>query len=134
MKKFLGIIIRGTDYTTLKPKGHAIQPSIEMVIEKANEVMTSFKCKKIFLATEDKRNYDRIVEVFGVQNVLTNQKRWIDYKGGMINTYYDNNIRKNDRYISGLEYLSTIYILSKCLYNRRNSWWGIWRFLTFGRL
>lgn len=113
-ERMLGIIVRGTDYTTLKPKGHAIQPDIDVVIEKAKEVMQEYNCNKIFLATEDKHNYDAIIQAFGEEKVLCNQKQWVNYNGGLINTYYDNTKRERDRYWSGLEYLTTIYILSRC--------------------
>lgn len=111
--RVLGVIIRGSDYTTLKPKGHAIQPEIDDVISKAKEVMKEYNCSYIFLATEDKKNYKSFLDAFGEGIVLTNRTNWIDYKGGYINTYYSDSIRKNDRYLSGLEYLATIYILSK---------------------
>lgn len=109
--KVLGIICRGTDYIKQKPKGHWIQPTPEMVIDLSKDVIKNYRCNKIFLATEDKYIYERISSAFG-NIVVTNDKAWIEYNGGWINTYNTN--RANDEYLKGLEYLTTIAILSSC--------------------
>ncbi len=79
--RILGVVVRGTDYTTQKPKNHPIQPTIEQAIEKTREIVQEQMCKKIFLATEDKTIYDAFSQAFGKQ-LVTNPKEYIKYRGG----------------------------------------------------
>ncbi len=111
--KVLGILARGTDYVARKPKGHPIQPEVEKIFQKAEWVMRTYDCNKIFLATEDKSIYKKFIEKFGKEMVSVNQKTWIDYTGDKLLSEFSNE-RKNDKYLKGLEYLTTLYILSKC--------------------
>lgn len=47
--RVLGISIRGTDYVKLRPKNHPIQSSIEIVAEKAREMMKKINVIKYLL-------------------------------------------------------------------------------------
>lgn len=38
MTRVLGVLMRGTDYVALKPKGHPIQPQPEVLLKKAKEI------------------------------------------------------------------------------------------------
>lgn len=50
----LGILIRGTDYVAVRPKGHAVQGTPEQIIDKIKELSKEEWCfKNIFVATED---------------------------------------------------------------------------------
>lgn len=111
--KVLGILARGTDYVARKPEGHPVQPEIEAVFEKAEWVMQTYHCNKIFLASEDKNIYENFLEKFGKENILVNHKKWIDYTGDKFLSEFSSE-RKNDKYLGGLEYLTTLYILSQC--------------------
>lgn len=107
----LGVVLRGTDYTTLHPAGHPVQPSVEEAIAYCKKIMKEKNCTKLFLATEDKKIYDCFKKNFGNLLVI-NEKRFIEYQGGYIAKYKFN--RENDGYLRGLEYLITMYILSMC--------------------
>ena len=37
--RVLGVLCRGTDYTSRKPKNHPIQPSIDMVVDKIDSML-----------------------------------------------------------------------------------------------
>ena len=111
--KVVGILARGTDYTARKPKGHPVQPELEQLFERTEWVEEKFQCNKIFLATEDKNIYQKFIAKFGKEKVVVNKKAWIDYKGSCLLSELSGT-RENDRYLSGLEYLTTLYILSKC--------------------
>jgi len=111
--KILGILARGTDYVARKPKEHPVQPEVEVLFEKAEWVMQTYHCNKIFLASEDKAIYKNFIKRFGKENVLINQKEWINYAGDKLLSEFSNE-RKDDKYLKGLEYLTTLYILSKC--------------------
>lgn len=52
-KKTLGVLCRGTDYTSNKPRGHHIQPSVNEMCEKIDDVLAQYHCEQIFLGTEE---------------------------------------------------------------------------------
>lgn len=112
-KNVLGILLRGTDYISIRPKGHPIQPNIEMVI---NDVIVADKKNKydyLFLTTEDSIINQKFKSRFG--NKIKN------YKNTNINYNYkekkflafNKNILGNSNYQKN--YLMNIIILSKCI-------------------
>lgn len=110
-ERVLGVLCRGTDYLKLRPKNHPVQPEPSLVIEKVAEVFKEGNYNKIFLATEDRTIYEAFKERFG-DIVVINDKHFHQYTGGLIGDVSDE--RENDKYYTGLEYLTTIYVLSKC--------------------
>lgn len=112
--KVLGVIARGTDYTAEKPSRHRIQPSVEQIVNKAEEIFNQKKCDKIFLATEDKTYFEAFEERFK-DKLITNAKQYIDYRvgGGIGKQLYEGT---DDSCENGMEYLVTILLLSKCNY------------------
>lgn len=117
-EKTLGILMRGTDYTTLRPKRHPVQPDVSEVLSIAERLFQSDKgYKKIYVATEEKRLFDEVCSRFGKEIVLSNQRMYYDEqyysKSGQLigNVRFD---RENDSYLRGLEYLSSLFILSAC--------------------
>lgn len=119
--KVLGVLVRGTDYTTLKPYQHPIQPEIDTVIRDAKEVMQKYGCNKIFVATEDIVAARKFQEEFG-DSYITNKQEYIDYKVGKGVPEYRIS-RENDYYLRGKEYLTTIVMLSRadCFIGGRTS-------------
>ncbi|MCI8852330.1 MAG: hypothetical protein HFI32_02345 [Lachnospiraceae bacterium] len=112
--KVLGVLCRGTDYIYQKPSGHPVQPEIERVLEKTEKVHKEFGCTKIFLATEDPEFAERFRETFG-EMVVMNQRNFVNYdpqKIKWINDYVEDT--GDGQREKGLDYLKTIYILSKC--------------------
>lgn len=111
-EKTLGILARGTDYVTSKPKGHPIQPTVEQIIEKAEEVMDERNCKRIFLATEDADIYRKLKDVFGVKLAALETERYRTKNNENINDL----ITKNDmgKVQKGREYLLSILMLTNC--------------------
>ena len=63
--RILGILARGTDYTMLRPYFHPVQPSIEMIISEANKYRKEYDCDKIYVATEDQNNLERLKKEYG---------------------------------------------------------------------
>ena len=110
--RVLGVLCRGTDYTALRPHMHPVQPEIEDVIIKAKEVMQEYSCNKIFLATEDSGIYDRLVGEFG-DIVVTNSHKMYGQTGNMVLADIEDD-RPDGARLRGLEYLTTISILSQC--------------------
>jgi hypothetical protein len=111
-KRVLGVLARGTDYLLRKPKDHRIQPEPNLILEKSRQIMQDYKCNYIYLATEDELIYKLFLESFGDKLVVNKQKR-IDLKENewLFNINFG---RERDKYNLGLEYLSSIYNLSKC--------------------
>ena len=60
----LGVLVRWTDYTTLKLKGHPIQPSAELVMEDITKMDNKYKYDFIFLTTEDENIRRKIIGRF----------------------------------------------------------------------
>lgn len=112
----LGVICRGTDYTLSKPKNHPRQPEIDDVIYKVRKYIKKYKYEYIYLATESKSIENRFREAFP-KKILTNKRSYYDKameKNGskwITEVHFD---RKNDEYLKGIEYLSSLYILSRC--------------------
>ena len=107
--RILGVLARGTDYNA-RPASHPIQPNAEMIIKDAKIIMKEKNLSKIFLATEDSEIYTKFKEQFGRQLVTVECPR---YTGTERITQRRNN-RKNDKYIQGLDYITSIYILARC--------------------
>ncbi len=111
-KRTVGVLCRGTDYTSNKPKGHHIQPSIKEMFKKIDETMQNYNCIQIFLGTEDQDVYYRFKEKYG-NKIITNRKNFIEYHG-------ENSIGKlvtmkvDDAYNEGMDYLVTIVTLADC--------------------
>lgn len=116
-KRVLGVLCRGTDYIATKPKGHPVQPELSDVIADVRKVMKDYKYDYIYLATEEKRIHDLFENEFPGY-IIINKRTYYDEiyysqkAGSLINSVsFD---RENDEYLKGLEYLSSMYILSKC--------------------
>lgn len=115
-KKVLGVLYRGTDYTKGKPKRHPIQPTLQQIITKATEIMDKFGCEYIYLAT-DEQNAENEFKYAFPKHILTNKRRYYDMDGMDYSNHYISEVsfdRENDEFLKGLEYISSINILSKC--------------------
>lgn len=116
-KRTVGCVVRGTDYTKLKPKGHPKQPEIDELKDKLKSYIDTGKYEYIYLATEEKKISDMIKDAFpGV--VLENKRQYFDeqYFGNkdsdmVSKVHFD---RENDDYLKMLEYMSSINLVSKC--------------------
>lgn len=115
--KVLGVLCRGTDYLINQPTNHPVQPNPLDVIKKADEVINEYNCSYIFLATEDEDIYKEFKEYFG-KKLLVNQQRRISHKEmtniSSVAIAKLKVFRERNNYLSGLEYLSALNLLSKC--------------------
>ena len=118
--RVIGVLCRGTDYTATKPKYHPIQPEVGEVIDLVKEKMREYHCDYVYLATEERHIADQFEAVFPGQ-VLENKRQYFDSfyelyqkegKQARIGSVHFE--RQDDAYYKSLEYLSSIYILSKC--------------------
>lgn len=115
--QMLGVLLRGTDYVKLRPLGHPVQPEPEEVVQKVKERFSTGMYSAVYVATEEKKLYDMVKSAVGEQNIRENRRQYYD------ELYYGTNQkligkvrfdRENDNYWKGLEYLSSLMILSRC--------------------
>lgn len=109
----LGVLARGTDYTSMKPKYHPIPPSIDKVISDVKELDKKNNYDWIFFSTEDEKIREKFTKVF-LNKVKQLNKIKIDYN---YTSKYFININKNiyGNVKFNKQYLLNILILSKCL-------------------
>lgn len=115
-ERVLGVICRGTDYIKLKPQGHPVQPNIPDVVKKTKEMTNQYGYQYIYLATEERSIHETFEEAFPGK-VLVNKRQYYDdiFNAGNHTYLYQVNFdRKDDIYLKGLEYLSSLQLLSRC--------------------
>ncbi len=113
-RKILGVLGRGTDYSSTKPYGHSIVPSCKEYLDKVTELEKEWGgYDAVFLATEDERIYSEFVSYFG-ERLLCNQKVFFkhDTGGRVLADVYEE--VKPDMHKQGLDYLTAIYLLAEC--------------------
>lgn len=109
--RILGVLARGTDYTGLKPYYNPIQPDLERLTKVINDYCEKYSCERIFVATEDSEILGQLKKLYGDRLLYTDQKRV-----SKIETYLYENKEFTDRdpFERGIEYLTSIYLLSQC--------------------
>lgn len=112
--RILGVVSRGTDI--LGFPGHSIQPTQEELLELSKKYMEKYSCNYIFLASDSEAAISFFKSQLGEKIILTNScKRYDSFFESKIHVLSDINFnRENDAYLKGLEYLTTVYLLSKC--------------------
>lgn len=112
-KNILGVLARGTDYITVKPKGHPIQPNIFAMIKDIKEMDEKNKYDWIFFTTEDDIIKNQFIFEFKNKLKYINQKK-IEYNYKEKNfLIYNKHIIFDYNYFK--TYLINIIILSKCV-------------------
>ena len=112
-KNILGILLRGTDYISLKPKNHPIQPNTEIVIKDVIKQLKKNKYDYIFLTTEDQIILKKFIIRFGSKlKYLKNKNINYNYTQKTL-LAYNKNILGNFDFQK--IYLINIIILSSCI-------------------
>ena len=111
-KKILGCLCRGTDYLYRRPKEHPVQPDPEEVIIKCTDILKERNCDLIFLATEDEEIYNKFKKHFGDSLITNNHEFFHDTGTTLLSDVKQG--RDNEKFLRGMEYLVTIYLLSEC--------------------
>ncbi len=120
-KKILGVLVRGTDLGDAHPKDHPIQPGIKQVLADVETELVTEEYDGIYLASDEASMEEVFREKFPDTPVLTNKRH---YMPSYYETAKDENrevvltdlmVRNRlDLYTFGLEYLSSLFLLSKC--------------------
>lgn len=113
-ERVLGVLCRGTDY--IGYKGLPIQPKVDTVIKDVQDWMQKYDYQRIYLATECQSIFDKFDKAFP-DLVITNQRTYYDTimcenKLPLIGDVSFN--RANDNYLKGIQYLSSLVLLSRC--------------------
>lgn len=111
-KKVLGLLYRGTDYISLKPKFHPVQPSADLFVK------TIKKCLKqwgdydgFYLATDEEKMVNILKKEFP-EKIIVNLRQYYDNLSNIRYLSEASFDRENDEFLKGLEYLSSIKLLS----------------------
>ena len=113
-KNVLGLLVRGTDYISLKPYEHPIPPSVGMAINDTKKWDNKNKYDYIFLATEDNNIRNKFIKKFGkkLKYLLPDIKIDYNYEEASYLSYYDG-VYGNMKFQK--TYLLSMILLSKCL-------------------
>ena len=114
-EKILGVSIRGTDYSALKPYLHQIQPAIEQVVDKIREAVREWGISKIYVNSDEEKSVQYIKDTFPGKVFSMDYQRFDSYKenpNGLLGTVrFD---RENDSYRRGADYLISTLMLADC--------------------
>ena len=115
-ENLVGLYLRGTDYTGTKPIGHYIQPTLLDVNRLVFDCMSKYANSKVFLVTEDEKNFIDAKKKFEDKLVIVSFDTFIhNYDNNKLLFESDSlNQISFDKYDRGLKYLIKILILSKC--------------------
>ena len=114
-KNCMGVYLRGTDYTALKPTGEHIQPQIDKVIEEMKKMNRKNPELNFFLVTEDEAIYSEIKLVFNDKIKIVSFDKFIAGYDSKV-FLSESDLLDKDRKRRGIEYLVKLVILSKCQY------------------
>lgn len=112
LKNVFGVLARGTDYISLKPKKHSIPYNIDLLVDECKKRLLAGGYEYIYIATEDLDILEKFQSSFGERLLFSDQIR--------IHQNVDKVLmdikfqRENDSYLRGLEYCVVINILAEC--------------------
>ena len=110
----LGVLVRGTDYITCKPKKHPVQPKIETMLKDIKEMFEKNNYDYIFISTEDQIIRKTFISKFKEKIKFIKPKKSIKYNyNKKLFLYYDKGNTFDYDYFK--TYLLNILILSKCI-------------------
>lgn len=129
----IGLYLRGTDYISTKPIGHYIQPSLRDVKSEIDALISKCPESKVFLVTEDEKNYIESKEAFREKLVIASFDTFIhSYKNNELLFESESlNQISESKYIRGLNYLVKIIILSRCKSIIGGNTCGSWAAVAF---
>jgi len=115
-EKVLGVVGRGAEFILRKPQNHRVVPEPSVLLEKTKEVFKQQKFNYIYLATEDCDVYQLFKEHFK-EKLLDNGQRRVSFADVEKHDFLADvnfNYAERPKYNLGFDYLSSIYLLSKC--------------------
>lgn len=120
-KTLLGVLVRGTDLGKQHPMDHPRQPQLERVAYDIAEELKTGIYDGIYLASDDEEVEEFISKNLPGVKLFTNKRHYLNdlYNSATPgeDTIYLTDLmeeQKTDYYAFGMEYLSSIFLLSKC--------------------
>ncbi len=111
-EKTIGVLIRGTDYTSTHLPGHTIMATPEQVMEKVEEMLSQKEYDYIFLSTEDSDVLEKMKHLCGDKLSYIDQRRFSIEPNTLLSE--QKRERKNEGWMRGKEYLVPMQLLSEC--------------------
>jgi len=122
-EKTIGVIYRGTTYTKGQATGHPIQPTMKMLGNKIEEVLEDTKSEFVYVASDEKSIVNYLKKRFPGRVIINKRVYYdetnVDYSKynidgtDIVGDMFD---RMNNEYLIGIEYISSINLVSKCKY------------------
>jgi len=109
-EKILGVALRATSYGSKAITGHPIQPSFDELVEYIRESLIKNKIEYLFFVCEAEGPVIAIKESFGDKAIVLPRLRHVEAPTPEYNVMYE----PGNRYQSNLDYLTEIYLLSRC--------------------
>lgn len=133
LSKTLAVYLRGTDYTSLKPAGHPVQPTVRQAVEVIDRFLLEYDIDHIFLVTEDGKIYSEIKHIYKDQCVIVSYDKFIENYSGKDYISHDKSVNElsESPYERGRNYLAKLIILSNCSYFVGGDTMGSWAACTF---
>lgn len=122
-RKTLGVLARGTDYVTMNLGADRAHARADQMITVIDKWIKEDGYEKIFLATEDQDNFDKIKAAFPGKVIAISQERMsvkdMKKKGAALIYEFEQKSNQGQAYADALEdttvnYFYALYILSKC--------------------
>lgn len=115
-KKIIGVFLRGTDYASKTlALDHYIPMSVEESLKITKDRMIDNNYEYVYLCTEQLEYLDYFRNEFGEKLIYLERPRWnekdFDLNEHILEQRFD---RKNDRYLTGLEYITETEGLLRC--------------------
>lgn len=108
----LGLLCRGTDYFSKHPYGHQIQPSVEQIAGKVDELLATCRIDRIFVATEDESILAALRARYAQKIICIDCPRLTTGKGESVAEAFGK--KRVDRKMNGLYYFASIALLAQC--------------------
>lgn len=118
-KKFLGVLIRGTDYLIVHKEGPRKMAGVDEIIPMLHEWIDMYKYDGIFLATEDSDILFRVTQEFGsLVKVIAQERHSVSDLSGhkLLSELEKDTASDYDRSVaeSTVNYFYALYMLSRC--------------------
>ena len=111
-KNILGVLIRGTDYVSRKPKYHCIPPTVEQVIVDVKEMDQKYKYDYIYFTSEDEEIRKKFIPEFKDKVKYLNPKYSLNYINNNI-TDIKEQLKEFHNFVR--IYIINMVMISKCL-------------------
>lgn len=109
-ERILGVSVRGVAYGVKKIPGHPVQPNINELVTFLNEKLEEWSIDKIYFTCEASWMVDEMINIYGDKLIVLPRKRYDKAPTAEDNPLYEPGVR----YQTNLDYLTEMYLLSKC--------------------